>query len=90
MSGDRGEVGTGTAGRNLKRRFRAANTGESLKAFAKRRKREKDSNATEWLLNKSSKGDAQARNERAMRVSKVKAEMKSKANASKSGGGKKK
>lgn len=51
---DRGEIGTGTPGRTMKRRHYAETKGKgiSLKAFAKKLAKDGDETAKQWFLNK--------------------------------------
>lgn len=50
--GDRGEVGTPTAGLTIRQRWHAEAHGGSLKQFARKLLKEGDSVAKEWFANK--------------------------------------
>lgn len=50
--GDRGELGTATAGLKMRQRWRDEAGGGSLKQFARRLLKEGDSIAKEWFANK--------------------------------------
>lgn len=50
--GDRGEVGTPTAGLTIRQRWHAEAHGGSLKQFARKLLKEGDATAKEWFANK--------------------------------------
>lgn len=52
VRGNRGEVGVASAGLTMRQRWVSANTGQSLKRFARQLLKEGDAIAKEWFANK--------------------------------------